>query len=193
MRVYLYRGIEGEKFHRELSEELCRRAAADFAANTGESADADELRIARSDRGKPYFVNSRLRFSVSHTGSLWACVIAEQPVGFDVQEIRRADWQRLSERFFTEAEAEYVREHGELGFFRLWVRKEAFVKFTGRGFAGGGFDSFSVLDEAGRLASVIDDGTERAETAEIDLGEGLCAAVCAEKLAVLGKPVLLRR
>jgi phosphopantetheinyl transferase len=52
----------------------------------------------------------------------------------------------MAERFFTEEEAEYVREGDDdpLRFVKVWVRKEAYSKYTGKGLSD--FSSFSVSD-----------------------------------------------
>ena len=50
------------------------------------------------------------------------------------------------ERFFTEEEAEYVRDNDgdPVSFAKGWVRKEAYSKYTGKGLSD--FANFSVSD-----------------------------------------------
>ena len=118
--------------------------------------------IKRGEYGKPYIAvkdtdfagfdgSARgakllkcVEFSVSHSGGLFACAVAERKVGVDIQEIRKADTFGIAERFFADEERAYAKEHGEGGFFDIWVRKEAVIKCTGRGLAQG-LSSFSTV------------------------------------------------
>lgn len=106
-----------------------------------EGADPGKLpRIKRSEKGKPYFTEGPC-FSVSHSGNIFGCIFSEHNVGLDIQHRRNVNAVRMAERFFTEEEADLVRESvsGEERssdeFFRLWARKEAYAKYTGEGLA----------------------------------------------------------
>ena len=59
------------------------------------------------------------------------------------RENRKVEPLKLAERFFSASEAEAVRSGGKEVFFRLWTRKEAYIKALGVGIAGVGLDSFS--------------------------------------------------
>lgn len=90
--------------------------------------------VARTSYGKPYFVTLPVIVSVSHTGALWACLIADGELGsagLDLQVPRDADFRAIAARFFTEQERRYVEETGKEGFYRLWTRKEALAKYLG--------------------------------------------------------------
>jgi len=116
---------------RECSRDLLLRAAS---LHTGE--DASSFKLQPSEGGKPYFQSHpHLHFSVSHSGTLWACLFAEEPVGLDVQE-KKADvsFKRLAPRWFHPDEASRVS--CEEDFYRIWSRKEAFVKTLGIGIEG---------------------------------------------------------
>lgn len=93
-------------------------------------------RICRTDMGKPFFENLDIKFSVSHSEALWACLIGPFNCGLDVQYIKPCNYVKIAGRFFSEKEKEYVENTGIDGFFELWVRKEAFGKYTGDGFFG---------------------------------------------------------
>ncbi len=89
------------------------------------------------ENGKPYLKNYPYYFNLSHSGSYAVCVLSGREVGADIQIHRTADFGRLVKRFFSPAEAEAFAgaEEPEKLFFRLWARKEAFGKLTGRGIA----------------------------------------------------------
>lgn len=92
--------------------------------------------ICRSRDGKPFFKESDIYFSVSHTEDLWACLIGPYNCGLDVQYIKPCNFSKIAGRFFSERENKYVDEHGIEGFFELWSRREAWGKYTGEGFFG---------------------------------------------------------
>ncbi len=92
-------------------------------------------KIARTDRGKPYFPDRpALHFSWSHSGPYVLCALSDRPVGADIEVIRprRSD---LPYYALTEPER---REYFSLGgdwpaFYTMWTRREAWCKYTGVG------------------------------------------------------------
>lgn len=117
------------------------------------------LKISRGLHGKPYFENNieinhcdlpMIHFSISHSGFWWACIIADQPIGFDMEDMCKyrntARYESIAKRFFTEEEENYVLENGKNGFFEIWVRKEAYVKYLGTGLSQG-LSTFSVIKD----------------------------------------------
>lgn len=102
--------------------------------------------LLRTDKGKPYIERGSsctseneksqdLHLSVSHSGEYFLCIIADRPVGIDVQERKDSNAEKIANRYFTDLEKEYVKENGENGFFTVWTRKEAYSKLTGEGLA----------------------------------------------------------
>lgn len=78
--------------------------------------------------GKPYFVNSSLYFSLSHSGRFAAALISEEPCGVDVEQVRPEVAERLRERCLSDGE----RARG-CDFFELWTKKECIAKLDGSG------------------------------------------------------------
>jgi 4'-phosphopantetheinyl transferase len=91
-----------------------------------------------------------LRFNVSHSHE-WALIALARgrDVGVDVEHHRslRHDLFAIAERFFAPAEVEALRALEPAGqepaFFRIWSRKEAYIKATGEGVSAG-LDTFGV-------------------------------------------------
>lgn len=81
--------------------------------------------------GKPVFAGREdMWFSLSHSGRYALCAVSNLPVGADVQLMRPVNLsmaRRLhpQERDWLSRQAEEEREDA---FFRLWTRKEAWVK-----------------------------------------------------------------
>lgn len=138
MILYLAKGIAEP--HKQ-SRELLMRCLQDYTKGACASAEVSE-----NEFGKPYFENVPVKFSISHTGNLWGCIMSDSDVGLDLQEIKpRVKAEKLAGRFFSEEEYKYVRNNDIYGFFRVWTVKEAYVKYTGRGLFGEGMKEFSVI------------------------------------------------
>lgn len=120
------------------------RAALRFAGGLWSGRSAGEVRILRGPAGKPQFADPGLpQFNKSHShGELVIGVAPSDPVGIDLEcRRRRVAVDRLAERFFHRSEWEALRACPEAGrkeaFLWLWVCKEAALKRTGEGLAGG--------------------------------------------------------
>lgn len=135
MYLYVYENFRGGKGRQEETEALVQRCARQYREEEGLALEA-ETPIVRQERGKPRFLSGFPEFSVSHTGSLWVCLMGNQPVGVDVQKIRRCSMEAIARRYYAPDEQKYAANTGEEGFFRIWTRKEAYVKFTGQGITG---------------------------------------------------------
>lgn len=86
--------------------------------------------IRRTPAGKPYFVDSDLHFSVSHTPRHVFCCVSRKNVGIDAEEMDRPVTPALRRML---SEAENTRCQSDADLLRLWVLKESFAKLTGRG------------------------------------------------------------
>ncbi len=81
--------------------------------------------------GKPVLRDRReLHFSLSHSGRFILCAVGDAPVGADVQQMR--DVRESMARRFCPGERTWLEslppEERKAAFFRLWTRKEAWVK-----------------------------------------------------------------
>ncbi len=94
--------------------------------------------IATEPRGKPYFVNSPVHFSISHTKRRVFCVLSHRPVGIDAEEADRRINLQLSEKILSPAEyRRYINaDDPRAALLRFWVLKEATAKQTGKGLCG---------------------------------------------------------
>ena len=119
--------LDGRTGH-EVGRQLLRQL---YREETGE--ELPEIRIA--PRGKPYFEDSPLHFSISHTKEHAFCVLASCPVGIDAEEKGRQINLRLTEKILSEPERvrfEAVADQRDT-LLRLWVLKESYAKLTGKG------------------------------------------------------------
>ncbi len=103
--------------------------------------------IKRTAHGKPFLPDENIKFSYCHTEGLCAAVISDYECGIDAENMeRKASFAEISSRFFTADENEYLssKSFSSEVFYEIWTKKEAYLKFTGRGLAAG-LNSFSVL------------------------------------------------
>lgn len=170
MYLYLYQDESKEKVISNAAREdriafrdkLVRKALSDYSKRISKPLSDDliqETTIKKEPKGKPYFADlpykngkplTEVHYSVSHSGDWWGCLMAKEPVGFDLEICRNeVHFEKIAKRFFTGEEHEWIKKMGSEGFFDIWVRKEAFVKYLGSGL-GEGLSSFSVI-ENGKL------------------------------------------
>lgn len=92
--------------------------------------------IVLDEKGKPRLAEDALAFNVSHSGTIALIAVSiEGPIGVDVEQHRVIpDIASLARRYFTPREASLVDDDGR-EFFRLWARKEAWIKAQGGGLA----------------------------------------------------------
>ncbi len=105
-----------------------------------------DFTIARTDKGKPYFVNQNgLLFSISHTTEYVAVGFDNTDIGIDIESLR-IEKSTVAKRFFHKQENIYLdslpEQERDAAFTQLWTIKEAFVKMTGTGIA----DNFNNID-----------------------------------------------
>jgi 4'-phosphopantetheinyl transferase len=106
---------------------------------------APAWRFVTAPTGKPEiaaaFDQPKLRFNLSHTRGLVACVVGfDHDLGIDVEANDRCRNElRLAARFFASDEVSLLRRIAEderrKAFFRIWTLKEAYIKATGQGLA----------------------------------------------------------
>ena len=136
-----------------------------------------EVELAIGAHGRPVLTTGGIDFNLSHAGSLVVLALSTARVGIDVEATGRAnDWRAIAHRFFSAAEAAAIEAYSEAeqraAFFRVWVRKEAFVKALGTGVATGlgRFDVSAGPEPA--LAGARIDGVDPTEWSIRDLAPG---------------------
>lgn len=152
------------------------------------NAAPEQLRIHKAEYGKPYLPNyPELAFNLSHTGNKMVVAMAYNcGLGVDIEQCKpRKSLAALVDKCFAQVEKSYWQKLPESqqtqAFYRFWVRKEAFVKATGRGIALGlnqcainpkNLNEFLTIPQTYGKASewLIQD---------IDMGESICGAVVA--------------
>ena len=94
--------------------------------------------ILVTERGKPYFQDNPVHFSISHTKKHVFCVLSDRPVGIDAEEVSRDIRPELAEKILSASEKNQYEqaENRKEALLRFWVLKEAAAKCTGEGLRG---------------------------------------------------------
>ena len=152
MRLFRYDKRDAAAFKKALIDYLSRTGRyIPVSLQTGRQP---EIKTGR--HGKPYFAEPDLEdvfFSRSHTGDFEIVCFSDSEVGLDCEDVnarknRNTDFEKIAERCFLSDERAYMdagNPGSEERFFEIWTGKEAYMKYTGRGFSEG-FLSFSVFD-----------------------------------------------
>ena len=178
--MYLYL-CEGENIRGKAGEKLVKQALAMYIEEEGRTAPERMPEILRTENGKPYFAGEGWpHFSVSHCGQLWVCLMAEFPVGVDIQEATNADTKSIAERYFSQNEKVYADIYDKDGFYRLWTYKEAYTKLRGESIFEN-LSKTSLVDDDSLVKSLKDDMYGEVYFKDIEIGAGITLSACAAK------------
>ena len=168
---------------------ILRRLLAAYAR-----VDAAALRIGYGKHGKPFLLDApEIRFNVSHADDAAIYAIAsEREVGIDIEATgRNVEIAGVARHAFSSHECEVLTalapDARREAIFRIWTRKEAYIKARGEGFSCP-TRSFSVLhrDDVVPIGdALIGDtrdatATDRWRVTGLDAPPGFAAALGAE-------------
>ncbi len=85
-----------------------------------------DLVLTKDGFGRPLLNEGYI--SISHSGDYKVVAISSKKVGIDIEKHRDINFKRIVSRFFKNTEISSLNE-----FFELWVKNEAYLKFTGEG------------------------------------------------------------
>lgn len=94
-----------------------------------------DIKIDYTSYGRPFIVNSKLDFNISHAGEyLVLAIIDSSKVGIDIEECDNSiNPAELGSIVFSSVEQELI-DNDINKFFKLWTKKEALIKAHGTGF-----------------------------------------------------------
>lgn len=96
----------------------------------------EDIKIVRSDNGKPYIKGCLIHFNISHAGDFVVCAFSEQEVGIDIEKTEKIDL-KVAKRFFCQSEYEDLLAQSPSNqlnyFYSLWTLKESYMKWLGSG------------------------------------------------------------
>lgn len=111
--------------------------------------DNDQITFMENQYGKPYLIgHPNFHYNISHTRDAIVVIVSDKQVGVDIERIGKADIE-IARRFFTKNELNYITAFSESEsekFYEIWTKKEAYVKYIGKGLSIP-LNSFDVLSE----------------------------------------------
>ena len=135
MKLYFYDKKKGHK--REDTDRLIRESLESYIL--GYSLAPYNGEIKRTLLGKPY-IDYPLCIGVTHTDDVIIIALDEKSFGIDAENVSRMMTRQdsIARRFFTENERKFIEESPDKQntFLEIWVKKEAYVKYTGEGVPG---------------------------------------------------------
>lgn len=158
------------RFDRDRERWLAGRLAQRMILARELGADLAEIEYATGVNGKPSLAGRHegaLEFNLSHSGSCGLLAFTRGvPLGVDVEEVHPIeDIRAIAERHFAPEEQERLfalpAAEQEEGFYRLWTRKEAYIKAIGTGLSHA-LDRFAVTHEPEHCRFVHLDGDAEA-------------------------------
>lgn len=107
-------------------------AARRALARAAEELGLGPLLLTKSERGAPRVDRPGWHTSLAHTRSLALAVLAERPVGADIEDLRAPRLTKL-QRFFEPGELARLGSFDPKELAALWSAKEAALKLAGVG------------------------------------------------------------
>lgn len=76
-----------------------------------------------------------IHYNISHSGRYMLCAVAKVPVGLDIEFCRERSQEKLARKILNNEEYEIYLNASDRQkcFFRYWVLKESYLKWTGEG------------------------------------------------------------
>jgi 4'-phosphopantetheinyl transferase len=139
-----------------LGRALARKALGHFLAR-----DPASIELTLTERGRPVLPQEELAFNITHAGDLVAVAVAKNArVGIDIERVeRKVDLMGVGEKILSEEDfarfCALADEEKAAAFFRIWTRKEAYLKATGAGITDG-LKEISVSFEAEMVGPITD-------------------------------------
>jgi 4'-phosphopantetheinyl transferase len=136
--------------------------------NTG---DNNTFRFVLDENKKPSLPGGPF-FNISHSGNYAMVGFSNQPVGVDIEEKKAIDWELIATQFHA-TEQQYIneQENQQEAFYRIWARKEAYLKAVGVGILKG-------IKSVNALEDIIIDEVGAWYLYDIQIDSGYASAVC---------------
>src|SRR3990167_2232998 len=159
------------KFDKDRQQCIIARAYLRIILSHYVAIPATKFRFTAAQQGKLYLENfPDLQFNVTHSNNIILYAVTyQESIGIDVEdETRVVEYYDLAKRFFAAHEAKALQTLTEdvlrQAFYKIWTKKEAFIKAVGEGL------SFPLQDfEVNYLAAIK-------ETVKIYKNENIAAA-----------------
>lgn len=149
---------------------------------SGWALEERDYRFVKGPYGKPYIegLPFPLYFNISHSGDYVVCALSDREVGIDIEKKAEAR-MAVAHRYFYPDEVCTLETlsgplQGEL-FYRFWVIKESFVKYTGMGLSAA-LSQCKVCFGAGGIEIWSKGAEEKVQVFPCEIDPGYICFVC---------------
>lgn len=127
------RQSKARKFKNLNDKKACALAYYLLCQGLKEEYGIEKFELEYNEFGKPYLKEKNdILFNISHTKHIVACIISNNEVGIDVEEVRQFD-EIIKDKILSDDEKLKVKNDND--FFKFWTIKEAVCKCEGTGIA----------------------------------------------------------
>ncbi|MBU3187804.1 4'-phosphopantetheinyl transferase family protein [Clostridium estertheticum] len=110
----------------------------------------EDIIMIKNKFGKPFIEGHKdFNFNISHSGDWVICVVDDEPIGIDIQEMIYNNYIGLAQNFFGFEEIKFILSENSSEcmerFYRIWTLKESYIKAEGRGLSIP-LNSFSIIE-----------------------------------------------
>lgn len=126
---------EALRFHHRFGQFACLKSYAMLRELLERQGLTHPFAIERNEHGKPFLVDHpEIHFNLSHCKNGIAVVVADQPVGIDIESYRRVG-DSLLRYAMNEEERHHIQTSDDpvRTFTEFWTKKEAVFKLHGTG------------------------------------------------------------
>ncbi len=127
------------RFHKDYATYITCRWVLRALSGLVLQENPEEVIFSYNNKGKPFYRNHpKIKFNVSHSGTIIIIGFYTNDIGVDVEKIKR-DFNplALATHFFADEEIRALASFDEKkqyqAFYRCWTRKESFIKAVGEG------------------------------------------------------------
>ena len=150
---------KADRFRRPVDRQmsLIARGALRTLLSEYSGIPANRIEFSYSENGKPFWAapasDTAVAFNVSHSGDQILLAFGGGAVGVDIERIRaRKSIHAVAARYYTPKEIERIETATDPTalFFKIWTRKEAYVKACGS----------TLFSELNQITVPLEEGTE---------------------------------
>ncbi len=165
-------------------EDLIVQTLAGFNPGLNES----DIAMSRNKNGKPFTGNVKTNFNISKSENLIVIAFTDNSeIGIDIEKISGDKIFSKLDVFFSGNEIEKIQRDKSLKtFFKLWTRKESFLKFLGTGITDT-VNKISLATDRNKIETEIFSKSDEAYINSFFVSDKIYCSVCTSQ----NKPIYL--
>ncbi len=126
--------VDGFRFTDDKKRSVCGEMLARIMISDWCGVPPESIVFSITEHGKPIAADLAIHFNISHSGDIVVCAVDDDPVGIDVEKLKKYN-PSVAQLIFTSEEVRIIEknENPSEKFIQIWTTKEAYAKFVGTG------------------------------------------------------------